>query len=486
MSRIAVTTTAIALLGSATCALAANDLQTTLDLAVRGMIDAGSEVAYSDRVVGNDGSVLYKDLVITNKDDGLTVSAPWIKGTPSASDPSVVTFTFAKDIAVTGTDTGMEFTFHIVTDGMELTTNGLLREAMSKEDVSVNFGADSFRLKGGEADNPVLRKLLADFGSVGFEMLTSKEQSHVEGGLALDKMDAVYDFTTDGTTQSGAQTSGPLNVTFAFDVPSDENDAMGYLDGSKSAIIKLTGGASTSTANIDSGDMAFSIASTGEPSSLLLQMVDGTFLYDMQNGKIQATVTPGAGIPIPPVDLGLSALGMKVAIPFNTADAPEKASVNLMISDLTVGEGLWSMIDPGKTIPRDPAQLNIDMEAMVQLDPIAMAAGADPMEAGKIHSLDINEILLSVAGAMAKATGAFTFNNDGPFPMPLGKANIELDGITTLSDKLVALGLLDQMQAGMAMGMMMAFAKPGDQPDQFISEITVSEDGILANGQPIQ
>ena len=380
----------------------------------------------------------------------------------------------------------MEFTFHIITDGMEFTTNGLLREAMSKEDVSVDFGADSFRLKGGEADSPVLRKLLADFGAVNFKMLASEEQSHVEGNLDLDKMDAIYDFTTDGMKQEGAQTSGPLNVTFAFDVPSDESDAMGYLDGSKSAIFKMTGGASTSTSSFDDGDINLTVASTADPSSLLLQMVDGTFLYDVQGGKLQATVTPGAGIPIPPVDLGLSALGMKIAIPFNTADAPEKASVNLVVSDLTVSEGLWSMIDPGKTIPRDPAQINIDLEAMVQLDPVAMAAGADPMEAGKIHSLDINEILLSVAGAMAKVNGAFTFNNDGPFPMPLGKANIELDGITTLSDKLVALGLLDQMQAGMAMGMMMAFAKPGDQPDQFISEITVSEDGILANGQPIQ
>jgi len=123
---------------------------------------------------------------------------------------------------------------------------------------------------------------------------------------------------------------------------------------------------------------------------------------------------------------------------------------------------------------------------MIQTDPAVAAAGGDPMQLAKIFSLDINRFLLSVGGAKAEAGGALTFNNDGPVPMPLGKINIEVNGITGLANKLVALGLLDQMQSGMALGIMMAFGKPGDNPDQFLSEITFTDSGILANGQPIQ
>jgi len=94
--------------------------------------------------------------------------------------------------------------------------------------------------------------------------------------------------------------------------------------------------------------------------------------------------------------------------------------------------------------------------------------------------------LLSLAGASIQMDGAATFDNSGPIPMPLGSLNIDMHGISTLANQLVALGLLDQMQAGMAMGMMMAFAQPGNEADQFLSEITFSENGISANGQPIQ
>ena len=117
---------------------------------------------------------------------------------------------------------------------------------------------------------------------------------------------------------------------------------------------------------------------------------------------------------------------------------------------------------------------------------MAAVAGEDPASAAKIHNLDINQILLSLAGASIQMDGAATFDNSGPIPMPLGSLNIDMRGISTLANQLVALGLLDQMQAGMAMGMMMAFGQPGDEADQFISEITFSENGIMANGQPIQ
>ena len=71
-------------------------------------------------------------------------------------------------------------------------------------------------------------------------------------------------------------------------------------------------------------------------------------------------------------------------------------------------------------------------------------------------------------------------------PMPMGQVDIEAKGVTALVNKLVGLGLLDQMQAGMVMGMIMAFGKPGPEPDQYLAQITFTEQGILANGVPMQ
>ncbi len=486
MNKLGVTTTALALLGSTSFALAQNSLETTLDLMVRGMIDDGSQVTYDDRITGNDGSVEYRNVTIVSPNGSSTLTTAWLKGVPSAADPSVVTFTVADTIKIESTKEGGEFTMEFLTSGMEFTTNAVLREAMSNDDITVEFKADSFRVEGGDPASAFMRDLNADFGSINFSMVAAEADKRVEGSLDISKFDVTYDITVDGQSQKAEQTSEGASAEFAFDVPKDENDAMGYLDGSKSARIKMASGASTFDVSVDSPEAAFGMAGTSGASTALVEMIDGTFTYDVQGDSLQMTITPGAGMPFPPVDLGIGEIGMKFVVPVNSADAPDEATVRLLLADLTVGEGLWSMIDPGKTIPRDPAQIDIDLEAMVQIDAMVAAAGGDPTQAGKIFSLDVNQFLLAIGGASAQMDGALTFNNDGPIPMPLGGVNVDLNGINGLANKLVALGLVDQMQVGMVLGIMMAFGKPGDNPDQFISEITFTENGILANGQPIQ
>ncbi len=486
MNKLGATTAALALLAGTSPALAQNSLETTLDLMIRGMIDDGSQVTYDDRITGGDGSVEYRNLSITSPDGTSKLSTAWIRGVPSAADPSVVTFTVADTISITGTEQGAEFTVDILSRGLEFTTNGLLREAMSNDDITVEFKADSLRLEGGDPASPVLRDLNADFGEVTFNMVAAEADKRVEGSLDFSRFDLVYDITVDGQIQKAEQTAEANSVTFAFDVPDNEEDAMGYLDGSKSAMVKMSSGPSTFDSSVDSPEVSFGMSGTSGDSSILLEMVDGTFTYDMRGDGLQMTITPGGGMPFPAVNLGFGELVMLVVAPLNSAAAPEKAAIRLLMADMTVGEGLWSMIDPGKTIPRDPAQIDIDLEAMVQIDPMVAAAGGDPAEAAKILSLDVNRFLLAIGGASAEMDGALTFNNAGPFPMPLGSINIDLNGINGLADKLVAIGLIDQMQVGMALGMMMAFGKPGNNPDQFVSEITFTEGGILANGQPIQ
>ena len=248
----------------------------------------------------------------------------------------------------------------------------------------------------------------------------------------------------------------------------------------------MTSGASEFVGTVDAEGIPLTMEGVSGSSFLLLEVVDGNITYEANADGFDMVVTPGPGLPIPPVKIGAGEMAMKLVIPAGAADTPAEMVIDILFADLVIGEGLWSMIDPGKTISRDPAQLDIDIEALVQLDAMAAMAGEDPTSAATIHSLDINQILLSLAGASIQMDGATTFDNSGPIPMPLGSLNIDMRGISTLANQLVALGLLDQMQAGMAMGMMMAFAQPGSEADQLVTEITFSENGILANGQPIQ
>ena len=479
--------TAIAIVSSASYAIAQNQLETTLDLMVRGMMDGGVEVSYDERILGTNGSVEYTNFVIAAPDGELMFATDWIKGLPSAADSASVTFTVAEVINISGREEGIDFTFDVISSGLELTTNALLREAMNTDDITVTFEADSFIINGGDPDSADFRMLVADLGSVDFNFLFSEENKRMEGGFDISQIDIEYDITADNITQVGNGQSGPSSISFALDLPENEDDMIGYLDGSKSAYLKLTSGKGTGEASFEGEGMNLQYTESIESSAINLEMVDGTFVYDISSKGLELDVIPGAGVPFPPFDLSLSEMLMQAEIPFNSKDIPDEARLRILLADLAVGEGLWAMIDPDQTISRDPAQIDIDLEALVQIDAMAgMKSGGDPMTFGLLHSLDINQILFAIAGASIQADGAVTFDNDGPVPTPLGAINIDINGLSTLANQLVALGLIDQMQAGMTLGMIMAFAKPGPEADQFLSEISFSEDGIKANGQSIR
>lgn len=106
---------------------------------------------------------------------------------------------------------------------------------------------------------------------------------------------------------------------------------------------------------------------------------------------------------------------------------------------------------------------------------------------GQLNAVNVNEIKFSVAGAELTGDGDFSFNNDGPIPVPAGVINLMLTGGNGLMDTLVAMGLLPEEQAMGARMMMGLFARPGDGEDTLVSTIEVNEDGsVLANGQRIK
>lgn len=480
--------TALALMSTSHMALAANDLETMMDLAVRGMMADGAEVSYDEKIVV-DGSVEYRGLEIVNPVDEIKISTDWLRGTPSGDNETEVTFTLADTVTFEMLTEGLEKTVEMRTQGFALTTNAVLRDAMATDDIYGAVSIDSLAISDGDdGEHLMLHDLEVLMQNVSANIKVSMEDRHVEGAAAFGDSEIVYDFSADSERQSGRQVSEPGRATFAFDFADGEEETMmGYMMGQMSAFLNVTGGASVFDMLVESPDMSMQMSGKQGDGTFNLSVSDATASISGEADAFEFSVALESDMmPVPPFSISAEGMSMKIVAPMMAVEAPKEAVYALSLNQFAVSEALWAMIDPGQEIPRDAAQLDIDLEALVMVNPMLAMQGAEPQEFIEIQTLDVNTILLSLAGALVHAEGAMTFNNDGPMPIPNGTINVEAKGIMTLANTLVSLGLLDQMQAGMAMGMMMAFGQQGEEPDTFTSEIAFSQDGIMANGVPIQ
>ncbi|MBL9053980.1 MAG: DUF2125 domain-containing protein, partial [Tabrizicola sp.] len=170
------------------------------------------------------------------------------------------------------------------------------------------------------------------------------------------------------------------------------------------------------------------------------------------------------------------------------ATVPADYGFLLKLSQFSVNEEAWGMLDPTGALKHDAADVAIDVSGKTTMDLVGLIAAEEtgampPMPAPE--SLNITELSAKVLGAALTGTGAFTFDNSMGMPMPLGEAQVDVTGATQLIQGLIATGLLaeeDAMGAQMMMGMFMV--PSGD--DALTSKIEVKEGmQILVNGQPL-
>ncbi len=259
-----------------------------------------------------------------------------------------------------------------------------------------------------------------------------------------------------GTTQDGRATHGPVTYSLAVESP----------------------------------EGTFNMAAAAENGELTATMDEDGLSYGTTTRKATATIG-GSSIPLPPIALSIEETGGLFRMPLVPGPDAQDFQLVTKILGLTADDMLWSIFDPAGALPRDAANLVIDITGSGVLiqdftDP-AFSENPEEMEApGELQSLTVNELLFSIAGAELKGVGDFTFSNDTGVPMPSGKATISLAGANRLIDTLVGMGLLPEEQAMGARMMMGLFARP-DGEDKLVSEIEVTEDGqILANGQRIR
>lgn len=223
------------------------------------------------------------------------------------------------------------------------------------------------------------------------------------------------------------------------------------------------------------------------PSSVAVAVADGMarFATDSRDASYSFKM---ADLPLPPFDARIGKLGMLFEMPLKKSDTAAPGNIRLSLGDFVLSDTIWGMVDPAGSLPREAANLSIDLTAMLKwlVSPEEAAGMAAPPI--QVDEVKINDLSLSVAGAAFTGSGAATLDNSTMPPMPVGEVNLELKGGIGLVDKLMAIGLLPGEQGQMIKMMSGVFAVPGDQgPDHLVTKIEMQEGGaIFANGQQVK
>ncbi len=318
--------------------------------------------------------------------------------------------------------------------------------------------------------------------------------------LALNADTLAYSVKTSvpEATMASDQTTELADVvlTMAADIPA--NARLGDVDSAGEFSTLLKDGLSVNL-EMAQGDSKGSdkTASPVLSYELITTSLPGTAKLTLDQTGFGVVVTGAGGtlsgtsemLPVP-VNVGLGPVAMDFRMPM-TGTEPQDFRYMVSLKDLTVNEEAWALIDPGQTLPRDPANIEIDASGKATLDLLALAeaeeAGMTDVTPPTIQTLDIRSLALSIAGAAVTGSGAFTFDNSTPTPVPLGTADMTVTGANGLIDKLVTLGLLPDDQAQSARMMMGMFLTPGEGEDVLTSKIEAKDGGsVFVNGMQIQ
>ena len=460
---------------------------------ILGMLSSqGASVSFDARNVGTDGSVELVGFVMSAPDGKMTLRADWVKGVPSATTPGQVTFTLSPSasIIINDPDTG-EHIINIANNGLVVTLDGIT-SGQSAPVLNFSVMADSLNVSSGKPDDTVIKALNVTFNNLSQTVSLTQASKLLSGVTGISGIDMNYDISTKPNGQSAATGQvADLQASFQLIANKSQSNILDYLSGATTAFIELSVGASSSQAKLSTVDGRIAYSGTSESSNISLRAENGYLNMLEEVGPTQYNVSEFnvGGMPLPPFDVSLDQFKINLSTPTVDHGSFETANAEVALRNVVVSESIYSMFDPAQSITRSPvnvvANLSANLKPKVDWTNPATALGGNPANIAEVKDITINEVLLTAGGAQITADGGATIDNSMGFPFPTGKVTITATGVQALVNGLVAIGVIPQDQAGMAMGMMMAFARPGDAADEFISDIEFSPKGITANGVPL-
>ncbi len=473
--------------------VAAQDNFAAFSEGILGMLSAnGATVSFDARNVGDDGSVELVGFWMSAPDGSGTVRADWIKGVPSATTPGQVTFTLSPSATFSFTDpkTG-EHVINISNSGLSITLDGIT-SGQGAETLNFSLIANSLGFTSGNPDDTILKALDIAFTNLSQTVAFSPASNLLRGETSLAALSTIYDITPpDGTQIASNGQMADLGMSFQVIADDNKRNIIDYLSGITTAFFNISVGASSDSGKMVSPDGRIAYTGTSEGANLEIRAENG--YLKLQEGISAAQYSFSefnvGGMPLPPFDVALESMLIKLTTPTVDHGSPEEANAVIALRGLEVSESIYSMVDPKQVLTRSPINAVVDISATVtpKIDwsnPETAMRG-NPANIADVQDITINEVLFTAGGAKITADGSAVVDNSMGFPLPTGKVTITAAGVQALVNGLVSMGLIPQDQAGLAMGMMLTFARPGDAPDVFISDIEFSQQGITANGVPL-
>ncbi|AZV79869.1 DUF2125 domain-containing protein [Parasedimentitalea marina] len=462
----------------------------------------GNTVTFADAKLhlvfpGDEASldVLYPTLSYTDNGDG-TLSMD-LEGAQTysfvLSGPEPETDRFSADMIITYSDAELvasgdpdDITFSYAMDGFDFEFQNIDLSGLKDAEISENA---VFTLTGtGSAVNGTSRLSLGD-------LITLAGQSEISGmgySMTVENMQGAV--TT--TTASYGEMVSQSTITLPTGGMSFMNLAAALHQGLSLEGTGTYGSSKTQTSVMMNGEQVSSQTMTaGSSTSALSANAEAVQLTAKgSNIGIDALINIGMALSI---EAKIDQVTGDFRMPVSASDEQQNFTMAFGFTGLDLGDGIWSMFDPAEVLPRDPANVSVNLTGQTTLtqdllnfvEMMALDNDDIPLE---LNALTIKDFLISAAGASLSGTGDFAFNNDDltsfdGMPAPSGSANLQLNGANGLIDRLIEMGLVqesDAMGVRMMMGMM---AVPGEGDDSLKSEIEITEDGqITANGQRIK
>lgn len=445
------------------------------------------------------GVLTVTDIVISMADAEGSVNATLPLVTFAEQGDGTVLVTMSDEFPITATGPAsdgmgeMNLSMAVRHTGLEMVVSGTAAE-MAYDITAQSYGLDIDNLTDGGvtvSGSFALNDLAAsyvistsDMQAVAYEM----DAAALELGLSIDDQIEGVTVNLDGLIDSIASSASMI-----MPLPENTTPDTVLMDGLAAEGGYTLGGASLSfDLNQQGLPVTGTLTTTGSELGFVIS-ADGVGYSTTTSGLVIEGTSPMMPFP---VRISLAEYGLDLLIPLSATEDPVDFAFGVNLTDLAVNEEIWAMIDPASMFSHDPATLVVDLTGTARLfvdlaDPEQAADMAMMGPPGEIHSLDLNDLTLAIAGAQLTGVGGFTFDNSDMMtipgvPRPEGKIDLQASGVNQLIDTLNSMGLLPQEQVMGARMMLGLFTVPvGD--DQLTSTLEINAEGhILANGQRLQ
>ncbi|MDQ7070285.1 MAG: DUF2125 domain-containing protein [Rhodobacterales bacterium] len=432
---------------------------------------------------GGDLEMTYGELSFTSNNDGtvsmnMPSSMPFgITVTPKDDDPVEINLDYTQtglSVIISGQPGDLVFTFSAASLGMTLTD-------LIVEGKKVDIGSAQ-----------LVMNSIAGSASLKSGNLRSIAESGTIGSLTYDL--AFKDPEGEGYfNYKGALQDLNFNVALAMPMEFDETDMAAMMRAGFAVKAAVNHNGSTMNFDFADGGDAMKFDGTSTSGDLSMNMDEDRLEYALSSNDMALNAT-SSELPFP-LSMTMAETAFKLLMPISKSDDEQDFAFLVNLGGFTVSDMLWSLIDAGGQLPRDPATIALDLTGKVKvffdlMNPES-AATVDADMPGQLNAVTLNSLTISAAGAEVTGSGDFTFDNtdlttfDG-IPAPTGAIDLKIVGANGLMDKLVAMGLLPEDQAMMGHMMMGMFAVPAGD-DILTSKIEVTGDGqISANGQRLK